>query len=54
MTPQEFKEKMIEISKIVDIECSHGLADDLMKKALIELGYEDGVQIFEKMDKWYA
>lgn len=54
MTPQEFKEKMEEIADILDIEVSHGFADDLMKQVLIELGYEEGVQVFEKMDKWYA
>lgn len=35
-------------------EMAHILADELMCKLLRELGYGEGVDIFEKMDKWYA
>lgn len=45
---------MVEIASIGDIEYSHGAADDLMEQVLTELGYGEGVQIFEQMGKWYA
>ena len=32
----------------------HEDADDLMCKTLKSLGYSAGVEIFEKMEKWYA
>lgn len=35
-------------------EVAHILADELMCKLLRELGYGEGVDIFEKMDKWYS
>jgi len=35
-------------------ETAHILADELMCKLLRELGYSEGVDIFEKMEKWYA
>lgn len=54
MTTLEFAQKMREISKYGDIEESHGKADDLMCRLLRELGYGDGIDIFEAMDKWYA
>lgn len=33
---------------------AHVLADELMCKLLRELGYGEGVDIFEQMDKWYS
>lgn len=35
-------------------EMAHILADELMCKLLRELGYGEGVDIFEKMDIWYS
>lgn len=54
MTQQEFTEKMNELSRSDDYEFSHEEADKLMCRALSELGYAKGVEIFEKMCKWYA
>ena len=56
MTPEEFLDAMrqIVIDEGDDFESSHGSADELMCKALRELGYHEGVEIFEKMEKWYA
>lgn len=54
MTPKEFADKMQSINMPGDPEISHGLADKLMCKLLIELGYEEGIEIFEIMEKWYA
>jgi hypothetical protein len=53
MTPEQFKEEM---EKLItgDEEADHSAADRLMCRTLNELGYGSGVEIFEKMDKWYA
>jgi hypothetical protein len=59
MTPKEFAEKMGEIAKRVDddvrtAESCHYEADDLMETVLSELGYEEGIKIFQEMEKWYS
>ena len=56
MTPDEFKETM---QKIADIEPlgdvhAHITADNLMCQLLRTLGYSEGVEIFENMEKWYS
>ncbi len=53
MTPKEFAEKMRAIPT-GDTEADHGRADDLMCELLRSLGYGEGVDAFEAMDKWYA
>ena len=37
-----------------DEEVCHGLADDLLCEILNDLGYNDIVEEFEKLPKWYA
>ena len=54
MTPEEFKEKMDEIRAIGYEEDCHIYGDKLMCELLRSLGYGDGVEIFEKMPKWYS
>lgn len=56
MTPLEFEKKMMEIvvKYGVDHESAHGCADDLMCDLLRSLGYDRGVHIFERMEKWYS
>lgn len=54
MTPEQFKQKMLEIKGIKDEENRHVEADYLMGEVLKELGYGDGVEIFREMDLWYA
>lgn len=58
MTPKEFKEEM---QKIVDKEDADGdrekchvEADALLCKVLKQLGYGDGVKVFNDLGKWYA
>ena len=61
MTPEEFKEEMGKIKarledpddKYVDIEMAHRLADILMMRLLVSLGYRNGIIEFENMDKCY-
>jgi hypothetical protein len=66
MTPEEFKTHMENISKDVMelddqnpdmpsmIEAAHIKADELMCEILIELGYEEGIKIFKRMEKFYV
>lgn len=60
-TPEEFADKMREIPNILnergrswDKEDSHRIADAYMCELLRELGYDEGVKIFENMPKWYS
>lgn len=56
MTPKEFKEAMQKIADDQggDLEACHSRMDDLMLKQLSTLGYNDGVQVFNSTEKWYA
>ena len=54
MSPAEFKEEMLKISENGDIEVRHGDADTLMATVLRELGYQDGIDIYDDMEMWYA
>lgn len=60
-TPEEFADKMRKIPDFLndlgipwDNEDSHMLADQYLCDMLRELGYDEGVDIFEAMKKWYA
>ena len=53
ITPKEFEAEMREITKD-DPETAHINADDLMLNLLTQLGYGDGVKIFENMERWYS
>lgn len=57
MNPQEFYEKMKRLrgdNDDYDEELTHDAMDNLMCEVLTELGYEDGVKVFQETDKWYA
>ena len=54
MTPEEFEQKMIEISMMDDTQDRHEYGDSLMQEMLTQLGYGAGADVFEKFDKWYA
>lgn len=55
ITPAEFEDKMRAINDSGDeIDTNHIAADDLMCKVLKDLGYTKGVEIFERMPKWYS
>lgn len=56
MTPEQFKKQMEQIENEFgqDIEMAHGKADFLMCKVLSEMGYQEGIKVFEDMPKWYA
>lgn len=54
ITAAEFERKMKKIAEIEDDENRHKKADDLLCKTLKSLGYEAGVEIYERIGKWYA
>jgi len=54
MSRAEFKNKMQTIADKEDAECGHIEADKLMCELLRDFGYGEGVDIFEKMYKWYS
>lgn len=37
-----------------DTEAAHGYADDVICALLRSLGYDDVVEAWDKIDKWYA
>ena len=58
MTSKEFEIRMLfleqEYGNGKDAEEFHREGDDLMMKVLIQLGYESGIEIFNRNPKWYA
>ena len=55
MNPEEFKNEMIIIREVYDSpEEFHIFADELMCELLRELGYGDGIDIFDNQEKWYS
>ena len=54
MSPEEFAQRMREIAENSDTEAAHGEADKLMCDVLRSLGYSEGIDIFDSMEKWYA
>lgn len=54
ITPEEFYQRMVELSKNGDTECSHEQMDDLLCEVLKQLGYSKGVEVFDCADKWYS
>lgn len=54
MTPDEFRDKLTEMAQDIHKCDRHVDADNLMCQILRSLGYGEGIDIFEKMDKWYS
>ena len=56
MIPYKFKEEMAMIERVYgdDPETMHEKMDHLMAITLRKLGYGDGVDIFDRVTKWYA
>lgn len=56
MTPQEFAAEMslISIKDGWDIERMHMEADELLITLLRQMGYTEGCDIYEKMERWCA
>ena len=58
MTPEEFLQAMGELSLyeygMGNLADQHLKGDRLMCKLLKQLGYSEGVKLFEDMGKWYS
>ena len=55
ITPEDFKERMNVLADDTgDTELCHEYMDDLMCDVLRELGYGEGIDVFESTHKWYA
>ena len=54
MSPNEFRDRMSELVGLGDKEVAHIMADDLTQEALRFLGYGEGADIFNSIEKWYA
>lgn len=54
ITPAEFQDEMNRLAEDDDTEMRHAFADEMMCKILCQFGYEIGVGLFKKMEKWYA
>ena len=52
--PAEFADQMEALALDGDEEARHALMDELMCHVLISLGYKDGIEIFNRTDKYYA
>ena len=53
MTPKEFRDRMEELSHL-DTERRHIEMDNCMCDLLTELGYGEGVEIFNSVTLWYS
>ena len=59
LTPEEFKQKMKDAydkywTEKEDEEAVHDVMDGIMCDLLRQLGYGEGIDIFENTPKWYA
>ncbi len=54
MTREEAIKLLQECARSGDIEAAHSDADDVLCSLLMSLGYEDVVDEWCKVDKWYA
>ena len=51
---EQYKTRLRELAEEGVSEEGHIEADDILCKILIENGYEDVVNLYECIDKWYA
>ena len=51
---QEYIEKLRKLNELNNTETEHILADDLLVEILIKLGYQDIVDEYERINKWYS
>lgn len=50
----KYIEKLRECVEDGDTECAHAAADGLLCDLLNELGYQEVVGVYMRIDKWYA
>lgn len=54
MTREEAIDRLKQEQANLDVEAAHSNADDVLLDLLKALGYEDVVDEWEKVEKWYA
>ncbi len=56
VTPAEFEDRMTDCAEegIRDPELAHIHADELMCEVLTQLGYGKGIEMFNKVQRWYS
>ena len=58
MNPKEFKKHVQELidtyASIYDIKRLHMQYDELLESVLIDLGYQEGIDLMEDINFWYA
>lgn len=54
MTTDEAIHKLIELQGTGDYETAHYLADKILCELLTTMGYDDVVEEYRKVGKWYA
>ena len=54
MTREQAIEQLQALQEGRDIEVEHDVADETLCKLLISLGYQDVVDEWSKVKKWYA
>lgn len=53
MTKEEVIAELKEVNKL-DTECAHYKADEILCKLLKSLSYQDVVEVYNDIYKWYA
>ena len=51
---KEQNDKLRELADNADTEAAHSEADDILCNILIEFGLDETVDLWKKIDKWYA
>jgi len=54
MTPEHFRACIISLTRNDNPEHNHWYTDKAMEDLLISLGYEEGVEIIRKIERWYS
>jgi hypothetical protein len=54
MDIKKYEDAMRQQTNNDDTEAAHHLADEILCDVLNELGYKNLVDLFYKVDKWYA
>lgn len=50
----EQKQQLIALQGLTDLEATHSKADNILLEILLDLGLDDIVEEYKKIDKWYA
>jgi hypothetical protein len=50
----DYLARLHELTQSDDTEGAHGNADDILCEILSELGYDDIVETYNRVNKWYA